>query len=1002
MSDDISVQTAVQNDVDPFDTSILRNDAGTDNSGTDIASSPDIRLDRLSLYNSFAFLDSAQNRGAASSTIRLGVDGNHSAGPHRTSTRHNDVFASLAELDDESPLEPSLVSPYFARSSGHINRSQHWYPPIETPGHRSTTTVTNDNLFDRYLNRLLVDDPVGDSDVFPEVPSKANELEEHENVVAPTDWRTNCKSIQDRLRSILCTERFTDVYFYIGGGEGWEKAGEHESKTHKRDSRCNGVLSPRPPMCPTSRRSTASAQRRQNAEQQRRITSAIAQASGNASAVAQTTPAASDAEDLETEARNRDATVAEKAETLAAMLLSMRDTADTPETPSSISSSPTSTFSSPSEVCPYFTKTTNTAVMCHLSDISDIDIESLCQKGGGRNKSKDRAKVVLQSTNLVTQSTAKEVAHSEVKRFSAHRLVLAIASPVFEAMFFGSFAEATGVLSSRPPTATPSAAGVITTPVVAMEIHVTDVTPAAFQQCLHYIYYDDMTLTDTLDDLYDTLYAAKKYLLTPLATACKNRLISLMTPQNVLLQLNRCSAMDEDELFKICWHTIDVLTPEVLTSEHFTYLERRTLLRLISRETLYCEEWEIFEALMRWSKLECTRTGITDNTLNVAKVMGDFLPYIRFTTMSLEDFIIHVSKSDILSLEVQHTILLQIATKMFAESENAAGKETAETTSSMEQEGETNISPQKRKGPQIHKCRRFTQTVALTSKEAYWSDTEYVIFKVSQAVFLAGVGLFRPMNKGTQLKVKVEVRQCTLNQSDEVNSPNGGFPVTYRSTGVSTLISGGSGHRRGHRHAGIQMSSYLRSSNDSRRRRESSSHGSNAHPRLRRTAEATLSPSTTIPRTLFKSVESRSGALCTLEATLNYAQSTSPVVETRFSRPIKLKSNHYYLLSVTPEEGRNTRCYLSRAPARSRVTVHTHIPSATFTIDTNDSSMVATEHTPQTSYRLVNFDFAFGSSSVSGDAIGGRSGSADKHLVSTLGVVGEAPHVPYILFFPVS
>lgn len=41
-----------------------------------------------------------------------------------------------------------------------------------------------------------------------------------------------------------------------------------------------------------------------------------------------------------------------------------------------------------------------------------------------------------------------------------------------------------------------------------------------------------------------------------------------MTPQNVLLQLNRCSAMDEDELFKICWHTIDVLVSWCKTAKH--------------------------------------------------------------------------------------------------------------------------------------------------------------------------------------------------------------------------------------------------------------------------------------------------------------------------------------------------------------------------------------------------------------------------------------------------
>lgn len=32
-----------------------------------------------------------------------------------------------------------------------------------------------------------------------------------------------------------------------------------------------------------------------------------------------------------------------------------------------------------------------------------------------------------------------------------------------------------------------------------------------------------------------------------------------MNPQNVLLQLGRCSAMDEEELVNICWHTIDVM-----------------------------------------------------------------------------------------------------------------------------------------------------------------------------------------------------------------------------------------------------------------------------------------------------------------------------------------------------------------------------------------------------------------------------------------------------------
>lgn len=237
-------------------------------------------------------------------------------------------------------------------------------------------------------------------------------------------------------------------------------------------------------MCPTSRRSTASAQRRQNTEQQRRITCAIAQASGNASAVAQTTPAASDSEDLETEARNREATVAEKAKTLAAMLLSMRDTAVTPESQSSISSSPSSDSTSPSEVCPYFNGTTNAAVMCHLSDISDIDLESRCDKDRDGGKSKDKEKVVTKSAEPVIQPTAKKTAYGEVKRFAAHRLVLAIASPVFEAMFFGPFAEATPVVRTKSLTTAPTAADAIAAPTGVVEMHVTDVTPAVSRRCI--------------------------------------------------------------------------------------------------------------------------------------------------------------------------------------------------------------------------------------------------------------------------------------------------------------------------------------------------------------------------------------------------------------------------------------------------------------------------------------------------------------------------------------
>ncbi|VUZ55354.1 unnamed protein product [Hymenolepis diminuta] len=697
MSDETSIQAGVPTEVELFHGGILHNDAETDNSGTDRASSPEIRPGRLNLHSAFTPLETS-NRGASSSTIRLGVDGNHSAGSFRTPSHHDDIFATLAEFDDENTAETFVEAPSFIRGSSRGRSQSRWSTSAEASSRHPTATITAvDDFFDRYLNRIRIEDAVVDSDTQPETISETNDGKECDNVVVPTDWRYSCKGVQDRLRSVLSTERFADVYFYVGGaGADYYKPSDDATGDPKRLSRSNSVFSPRPPRCPNTRRSTASAQRRQNTEQQRWISSAIAQASGNASAVGQASPDGSDTEDTEIDAKRREVTAAEKAETLAEMLLAMRNTTFTPEV-QSLSSSP----SSPSEMGQYVNGTTNTAVMCHLSDISDIDV---VPSGGGEQK--------LASTSTQPQQTPPvqnetPTVRSEVKRFAAHKLVLAVASPVFEAMFFGGFAEGAKTMQN-------GMSGI-------MEVHVDDVTPAAFQQCLRYIYYDDILLTDILDDLYDTLYAAKKYLLTPLATACTNRLVSLMTPQNVLLQLNRCSTMDEDELFKICWHTIDVLTPEVLTSEHFIDLERQTLLKLISRETLYCEEWEIFESLMRWSKIECTRTGVSATPANVATIMKQFLPYILFSAMSLEDFIIHVSKTDVLSLEVQHTILLQIATKMFAESDKKHIEKSAEKGQ------DTTVL--RRKGPQIYKCRRFMQSIVPPNKEFFWSDTEYVIFQ---------------------------------------------------------------------------------------------------------------------------------------------------------------------------------------------------------------------------------------------------------------------------------
>ncbi|KAG8297227.1 hypothetical protein J6590_038831 [Homalodisca vitripennis] len=81
------------------------------------------------------------------------------------------------------------------------------------------------------------------------------------------------------------------------------------------------------------------------------------------------------------------------------------------------------------------------------------------------------------------------------KKFSTHKMILSMSSPVFEAMFYGGLAE------ENDP------------------IEIPDVQPEAFTAMLEYIYTDEINLT-TIEQACELCYAAKKYMLPFLVNQC--------------------------------------------------------------------------------------------------------------------------------------------------------------------------------------------------------------------------------------------------------------------------------------------------------------------------------------------------------------------------------------------------------------------------------------------------------------------------------------------------
>ncbi|KER27212.1 hypothetical protein T265_05680 [Opisthorchis viverrini] len=371
--------------------------------------------------------------------------------------------------------------------------------------------------------------------------------------------------------------------------------------------------------------------------------------------------------------------------------------------------------------------------------------------------------------------------HTPCKRFAAHRLILATASPVFEAMFYGPVAEMHSRTSEQHT-----------------EYRVPDIHPKAFETMLHYVYTDEIQLNDDPDIVFYVLYAAKKYMLAPLGQRCVEHLKGLITASNVCLMLDRSLFFDEEDLTRRCWHVIDVLAPHVLSSPGLLEMDATNFISLLQRDTLNCKESEVFAAVRRWAGAECVRLGLRDVLVNRAQVAARFLPLVRFPTMTLNDFATNVAYSGFLSLEMVRDLFVHITTNdcsgpprdgQTEASQTATDKrgdedidraneecgqsmdtqlvipcsttqsETAHQLVSSAKNGSPLFSSEPRCGPKVWRCSRFSRTGkhAITPN-ANGSHQHSISFQVSAPIFLSGIGVYGSTQVGERLNVTVELK----------------------------------------------------------------------------------------------------------------------------------------------------------------------------------------------------------------------------------------------------
>ena len=222
---------------------------------------------------------------------------------------------------------------------------------------------------------------------------------------------------------------------------------------------------------------------------------------------------------------------------------------------------------------------------------------------------------------------------SETKQvIPAHKFVLSISSPVFEAMFYGKLAETTD------------------------SIELPDCEYESLLELFRYMYSDEVILSGS--NVMGVLYLTKKYMVPSLADECVEYLRVNLDASNVFSILPQVQKYEEKRLLEQCWEVIDEQTQGAVKSDGFLTIERSLLEAVIERDTLRIPEIELFKAVNLWATKKCEEQGLLTDGSEKRRILGErIVKGIRFPVMTQHEFAEVVLDCKILTPDEAFTIV---------------------------------------------------------------------------------------------------------------------------------------------------------------------------------------------------------------------------------------------------------------------------------------------------------------------------------------------------------
>jgi len=205
--------------------------------------------------------------------------------------------------------------------------------------------------------------------------------------------------------------------------------------------------------------------------------------------------------------------------------------------------------------------------------------------------------VLFSDVKFVVRKSDGESESKEV--ISAHKFVLSIGSPVFEAMFYGELAETRD------------------------SIELPDCDYESLLELFRYMYSDEVNLSGS--NVMRVLYLVKKYMVPSLVEKCTEYLQDHLDPSNVFNILPTAEKYEEKNLVDRCWKVIDKQTEAAVNLNGFATIERSLLKAVVVRDTLTIREVDLFQAVDLWATKQCEKQGAAVNGELKRRIPGEGL-----------------------------------------------------------------------------------------------------------------------------------------------------------------------------------------------------------------------------------------------------------------------------------------------------------------------------------------------------------------------------------------